>query len=92
MNGFVGYVSRTQSVDLPVECSDLDRTQESEVLTHKVMEVSEGYVGFLHLRFETALEYPFTFSSLQNVDLQQYLQNKVFIDERFAIFYTLLTL
>lgn len=56
------------------------------------MEVSEGYVGFLHLRFETALEYPFTFSSLQNVDLQQYLQNKVFIDERFAIFYTLLTL
>lgn len=73
MDGFVGNVARTQSVNLSVEWSDFDWTHEGKVFTHEVVEVSKGYVRFFHLGLKTALEYPLTFGPLQDVNFQQYL-------------------
>lgn len=64
MDGFVGYMAGTKTVDLAIERRNLDWTQEGEVFTHKIMKIAKGYIRFLHLRLKTTFKYSLALWSL----------------------------
>lgn len=87
MQSFMCDVSWTEGVKLSIKLCDLRWGEEVEVAGEKMMAVSKSDKTFSHFGCKTALEHTFALAPFKRVNLEQQLENKVFVDKGFPVFY-----